>query len=468
MPTHDLCWMTAAELAAAIKTRKVSPVEVVDAVLERIDKTRRLNAYCLVDADGARHAAKAAERALTKKRAKLGPLHGVPFSVKDLVVTKGLVTTFGTAIYRDNVTSEDAPSVAGLRRAGAIMIGKTNTPIFGWVGVTDNPLFGPTRNPWDLDRTPGGSSGGAGAAVAAGLGPLAIGTDGGGSIRKPAAWCGLFGLKPSYGRVAIHPHGAAWSLSHVGPMTRTVKDAALMMNAMAGPDERDQYSLPADGVDYVKALEGSLKGLRVAYSGTLGFAPAVDPEIATATAKAAREFRRFGCRVEDVNPAWPSPYDCWRTLFYGGIATKLAPHRDRRDALGAVLDIVEEALTFPPTKYVQAFFDRLAWYQHARAFFETYDLLLSPTCANPPLRIGEYFSNEIGGVKVGRDAGSAFTFAFNMTGQPAATVPCGFTEAGLPIGLQIVGRRFADATVLRASAAFEAARPWAQHRPDGA
>ena len=181
MPTHDLCWMTAAELAAAIKTRKVSPVEVVDAVLERIDKTRRLNAYCLVDADGARHAAKAAERALMKKGAKLGPLHGVPFSVKDLVVTKGLVTTFGTPIYRDNVTSEDAPSVAGLRRAGAIMIGKTNTPIFGWVGVTDNPLFGPTRNPWDLDRTPGGSSGGAGAAVAAGLGPLAIGTDGGGS-----------------------------------------------------------------------------------------------------------------------------------------------------------------------------------------------------------------------------------------------------------------------------------------------
>jgi aspartyl-tRNA(Asn)/glutamyl-tRNA(Gln) amidotransferase subunit A len=248
-------------------------------------------------------------------------------------------------------------------------------------------------------------------------------------------------------------------------MTRTVKDAALMMNAMAGRDERDQYSLPTDFVDYVKALKGSLKGLRVAYSETLGFAPAVDPEIAAAAASGAREFSRFGCHVEEVNPGWPSPYECWRTLFYGGIATKLAPYRDRRDALGPVVEIIEEALAFPPTKYVQAFFDRLAWYQHPRAFFEEYDLLLSPTCANPPLPIGEYFAAEIGGVKVGRDAGSAFTFPFNVTGQPAATVPCGFTKAGLPIGLQIVGRRFADTTVLRAAAAFEAARPWAQHHP---
>ena len=465
MPT-DLCWMPASELAGAIRKKKVSPVEVVDAVLERIDKTRALNAYCLVDADGARRAARAAETALTRRSATLGPLHGVPFSVKDLIITRGLVTTFGTPLYRDNVTAEDAPSVARMRQAGAIMIGKTNTPIFGWVGVTDNPLFGPTRNPWNLDLTPGGSSGGAGAAVAAGLAPLAIGTDGGGSIRKPAAWSGIFGLKPSYGRVPLYPHGAAWSLSHAGPMTRTVTDAALMMNAMAGPDEHDQHSLPADGVDYVKALKSPLKGLRVAYSDTLGFAPAVDPEVRQATAKAARELRAFGCRVDSVNPGWPSPYDCWRTLFYGGIATRLAPYHDRREDIGAGLaDIVEEALAYPPTKYVQAFIDRLAWGEHPRALFAKYDLLLSPTCASPPLRIGEYFATEIGGIKVGRDAGSAFTFPFNMTGHPAASVPCGFTRAGLPIGLQIVGRRFADATVLRAAAAFEEARPWAQRRP---
>jgi len=468
MADDALCWIPAADLATAIARRRVSPVEVVDAVLDRIGRLKDLNAYCLVDTDGARKAARAAERLAMKRGARLGPLHGVPFSVKDLVITRGVRTTFGTPLYRDHVPEEDAPSVARLKAAGAIMLGKTNTPTFGWVGVTDNLLFGPTRNPWSRHHTPGGSSGGAGAAAAAGLGPLHIGTDGGGSIRKPAAWCGIFGLKPSYGRVALHPHGAAWSLSHAGPMTRTVKDAALMLDAMAGPDERDQYSLPAGGVDHVKALGAAgLKGLRVAYSATLGgIAPAVDPEIRTATAKAARELRAFGCRVEEVEPAWPSPYECWRATFYGGIATRLLPYLDRKSEIDAgLLSIVEEVRGWPPTRYVQAWFDRLAWWQHPRAFFEKYDLLLSPAVACPPLRIGELFATEIAGVKVGREAGSAFTFPFNLTGQPAASVPCGFTRAGLPIGLQIVGRRFADATVLRASAAIERARPWSVTRP---
>ena len=201
MANDALCWMSAVDLAAAIARKKVSPLEVVDAVLDRIDRLKHLNAYCLVDRDGARRAARAAERALAGRRPTLGPLHGVPFSVKDLVATKGVRTTFGTPIYRDNVPTEDAPSVARLKAAGAIMLGKTNTPTFGWVGVTDNLLFGPTRNPWNPNVTPGGSSGGAGAAAAAGLGPLHVGTDGGGSIRKPAAWCGIYGFKPSYGRV---------------------------------------------------------------------------------------------------------------------------------------------------------------------------------------------------------------------------------------------------------------------------
>jgi aspartyl-tRNA(Asn)/glutamyl-tRNA(Gln) amidotransferase subunit A len=467
MADDTLCWMSAADLATAIARRAVSPVEVVDAVLDRIGRLKGLNAYCLVDAEGARKAARAAERAAMRRRARLGPLHGVPFSVKDLVLTRGVRTTFGTPLYRDHVPEEDAPSVARLKAAGAIMLGKTNTPTFGWVGVTDNLLFGATRNPWSRGHTPGGSSGGAGAAAAAGLGPLHIGTDGGGSIRKPAAWCGIFGLKPSYGRVALHPHGAAWSLSHAGPMTRTVRDAALMLTVMAGPDEHDQYSLPSGGVDYVKALGGSLRGLRVACSATLGgIAPAVDPEIRAAAARAARALRAFGCRVEEVEPRWPSPYDCWRTTFYGGIAARLLPYLDRKSEIDpGLLSIAEEVKGWPPTRYVQAWFDRLAWWQHPRAFFEKYDLLLSPAVACPPLRLGELFATEIGGVKVGRDAGSAFTFPFNLTGQPAASVPCGFTRAGLPIGLQIVGRRFADATVLRASAALERARPWGATRP---
>jgi aspartyl-tRNA(Asn)/glutamyl-tRNA(Gln) amidotransferase subunit A len=468
MADSELCWMSATDLAAAIRRRRVSPVEVVEAALGRIDRLKALNAYVTVDADGARKAARAAERALTRRSATPGPLHGVPFSVKDLVITRNVRTTFGTPLYRDHVPAENAPAVERMKAAGAIMLGKTNTPAFGWIGITDNLLFGVTRNPWSAGHTPGGSSGGAAAAVAAGLGPLAIGTDGGGSIRKPAAFTGTFGLKPSFGRVPIYPPSAAWSLSHAGPMTRTVRDAALMLTVCAGADERDPLSLPGGPANYVKALRRTLKGLRVAYSDTLGFAPAVDPEVRSVTADAAREFRKLGCRVETVNPGWPSPYEAWRTIFYGGIATRLAPYRERAGEIDAGLRaIIEEALRFPPEKFVQAWLDRLAWWQHPRAFFEKWDLLLCPTVACPPLEIGQDYATEIAGVPVGRDAGSIFTLPFNTTGQPAASVPCGFTRAGLPIGLQIVGRRFDDATVLRAAAAFEAARPWAQRRPAG-
>jgi aspartyl-tRNA(Asn)/glutamyl-tRNA(Gln) amidotransferase subunit A len=463
---QDLCWLSAVELAAAIRRRKVSPVEAVDAVLSRVEATKVLNAFVTLDAEGARRAARAAERALTRRSATLGPLHGVPFSVKDLIITKGMRTTFGTPLHRDNVPSEDAPAVARMKAAGGILLGKTNTPTFGWVGVTDNLVFGLTRNPWNLDRTPGGSSGGAGAAVAAGLGPLALGTDGGGSIRKPAAFCGIVGHKPSFGRVPVYPASAAWSLSHVGPMTRTVKDAALMMNVCAGPDERDPYSLPADKVDYVKALAGGVKGLRVAYSETLGTAPAVDPEVRASVGRAVRAFRELGCRVDTVEPGWPHVWDAWRAIFLGGIAARLAPFLDRKDDIDAgLLPVIEEALAWGPTRYVQAWFDRLAWWQHPRAFFEKYDLLVTPTATTPAFEHGILYPSVIDGVKVDRHASSAYTYPFNATGQPAVSVPCGVTRDGLPIGLQIVGRRHDDVTVLRAAAAFEAARPWAGRRP---
>src|SRR5205823_4885181 len=306
-------------------------------------------------------------------------------------------TTFGTPFYRDNGPTEDAPMVERMKTAGAIMLGKTNTPTFGWIGATHNLVFGITRNPWNLERTPGGSSGGASAAAAAGLGPLHIGTDGGGSIRIPASCAGVFGHKPSYGRIPTHPASGAWSLSHIGPLTRTVADAALMLTVCAGPDERDQYSLPASGEDYLKSLRPGVKGLRVAYTDDLG--------------------------------------------------------------------IIEATLKNPSTKYVQAWFDRLAWWQHPRAFFEKYDLLLTPTIACPPFAVGLDNPTQIAGKPVEPYAWIPFTYPFNVTGQPAASVPCGFTKDGLPIGLQIVGRRFDDATVLRASAAFERARPWAQRRP---
>jgi aspartyl-tRNA(Asn)/glutamyl-tRNA(Gln) amidotransferase subunit A len=467
MANDELCWLSATALAALIRKKKVSPVEVVDAVLDRIERINpKLNAYVTVTADEARTAAKAAERALGRRGGKLGPLHGVPFSVKDLVITKGVRTTFGTPLFRDNVPGEDAPMVARLKAAGAIMLGKTNTPTFGWIGATHNLLFGITRNPWNREHTPGGSSGGASAAVAAGLGPLAIGTDGGGSIRIPASFAGIFGHKPSYGRIPVYPPSAAWSLSHLGPMTRTVADAALMMQVTAGPDERDQSSLPADGADYAKALRPGIKGLRIAYTDDLGFADVVDPEVRAVCARAARTFRELGGRLETVAPRWPSPAQCWFDIFIGGIATRLAPYRGRRGEIDAGLyQLVEEALGWPPTRYVQAWFDRLAWADHARVLFAKYDLLLTPTIACPPFACGLDNPTEIAGKPVTPYAWVPFTFPFNMTGQPACSVPAGFTKDGLPIGLQIVGRRFDDVTVLRAAAAFERARPWADYRP---
>ncbi|HWC05397.1 MAG TPA: amidase family protein [Methylomirabilota bacterium] len=467
MTSNELCWLSATDLAALIRRRKVSPVEVIEDVLARIERLNpQINAYVTVTADRARRAARAAERALGRRRAALGPLHGVPFSVKDLVITKGVRTTFGTPLFADNVPTEDAPMVARLHAAGAIMVGKTNTPTLGWLGATHNLLFGETRNPWRLDRTPGGSSGGASAAVAAGLAPIAVGTDGGGSIRIPASFAGIFGHKPSYGRIPTYPASGAWSLSHIGPMTRTVADAALTMQVCAGPDERDPYSLPRDGVNYVTAIRAGVKALRVAYAEDLGNLTGLDPAVRQAAARAARVFRELGCRVETVAPRWPSPAEPWYEIFCGGIATRLLPYRDRRDDIeDGLRAIVEATATNPPSRYVQAWFDRLSWWQYPRALFERYDLLLTPTVACPAFGLGLDYPAEIAGKTVMPYGWIPYTYPFNLTGQPAASVPCGFTPDGLPIGLQIVGRRFDDVTVLRAAAAFERARPWANARP---
>jgi len=356
--------------------------------------------------------------------------------------------------------------VARLKAAGAIMVGKTNTPMMGWLGATHNLLFGATRNPWRLDRTPGGSSGGASAAVAAGLAPIAVGTDGGGSIRIPASFAGIVGHKPSYGRIPIYPASATWSLSHIGPMTRTVADAALVMQVCAGPDDRDPCSLPRDDASYVRAIRGDIKGLRVAYAEDLGNLTALDPEVRQATIKAARAFRELGCRVETVVPRWPSPGEAWYEIFCGGVAARLLPYRDRFAEIEPGLRaIVETVAAQPEPRYVKAWHDWLGWWQHPRTFFERYDLLLTPTIACPPFPVGKEHPEQIAGKTVGRYEWLPYTYPFNLTGQPAVSVPCGFTHDGLPIGLQIVGRRFDDRTVLRAAAAFERARPWENARP---
>lgn len=464
MHTDELAFMPATDLVAAIRARKISPVEVVGAVLARIDALNpRLNAYCTVTADAARRQARAAETAVMHGD-PLGPLHGVPVSVKDLVITHGVRTAFGSRIYAGNIPEEDAPSVERLKAAGAILVGKTTTPEFGWKGVTDSPLFGISRNPWNLERTPGGSSGGAAAAVAAGLAPLAVGTDGGGSIRIPGSFCGVFGLKPTYGLVPVYPASATGTLSHVGPMTRTVRDAALMLQVMAGPDERDPLSFPLTGQDLTAGLDDGVRGLRVAWSPTLGYA-VVDSEVRIVTEAAAKLFGDLGCRLEQVDRVFEDPDPIWSPLFYGGIAGRLHDSleewRDRMDP--GLVQVVEEGSRISAVQLGKAGFARAAFTEQVRRFFSRYDLLLTPTLAVPPFAAG--LERPPDGRAGSRLAWVAFTYPFNLTGHPAATAPCGFTQDGLPIGLQIVGRRLADFTVLWAAAAFEAAAPWTDRRP---
>jgi aspartyl-tRNA(Asn)/glutamyl-tRNA(Gln) amidotransferase subunit A len=466
----DLCFLSASELAFAIRAKKISPVEIMDAVFERIHELNpRINAFCTLTEESAKGKAKEAEAAVLRGD-RLPSLHGIAVSIKDLLLTRGVRTMFGSRIREAYVPEEDAPSVAKLQNEGAILIGKTTTPEFGFQGVTESPLTGVTRNPWNLERTCGGSSGGAGAAVAAGLGPLAVGTDGGGSVRIPSSFNGIFGLKPSLGRVAVYPPSPVAFLVHAGPMTRTVRDAALMMNAMAGPDERDLLSLPKDSTNYLEACEGGIRGLRVAFSLTLGYVK-VDSEVARLTEAAARVFESdLGCTVELRDPGFESPWKTFSILWvtsYGLRLQELLPEWESRMDPDLVR-LTKSMAKLSPTDYASAVAVRAAHWDTVRKFFERYDLLLTPTVPAPAFPVGRKAPE---GYASGPDDlipfpdWVPFTYPFNLTGQPAASVPCGFTKDGLPVGLQIVGRRFADGTVLRAAAAFEGARPWAAGRP---
>lgn len=398
---------------------------------------------------------------------ELGPLHGIPLSVKDLMTTKGVRTARGSKLYEHYVPDEDAPSVMRARAAGAVILGKTNTPEFGWKGDSDNPVFGPTYNPWDQSKTAGGSSGGAAAAIAAGLGPLAIGSDGAGSIRIPASFCGIVGLKAQLWRVAAYPSSATETISHTGPMTRTVRDTALLLGAMAGPDERDRLSLPDSGVDYLAACEGGVGGVRAAWSPDLGFA-AVDPEVAEIAAGAARRFASLGCEFDEVNPGFDDPIDAELVIFYAGVGANIMDLSPERRAVvdpGLLRAIDEEMTGKTAFDYARAIVARQAFYDQVRRFFDRYELLLTPSIAVPAFPVGSEGPFSVNGRAVKRFGYTPFTYPFNLTGHPALTVPAGFTKGGLPVGLQIVGRRYGEATVLRAGAAFEDAFPWTAQRP---
>jgi aspartyl-tRNA(Asn)/glutamyl-tRNA(Gln) amidotransferase subunit A len=468
MPSDDLCWLPALELASLIRAKKVSPVEVTEAVLARIERLNpAVNAFCTVTTEEARDAAQAAEVSVMTGE-ELGPLHGVPVSAKDLVFTRRVLTTGGSRLFAEHVPEEDAVCVERLKGAGAVLIGKTSTPEFAHKGVTDSPLFGITRNPWNPSLTPGGSSGGAGAAVAAGLGPLAVGTDAGGSIRIPASFCGIYGLKPSFGRVPQAPGFPGWeTLSVTGPMTRTVRDAAAMLDVMAGPDDRDRLSLPRDaGAPFLEACDAGLAGLSVGWTADLAYAR-VDPEVADLCAAAAELFEGLGCHVEVVTPGWDDPAEIFRTLapaeIYGAWASRLADSEDQLDR--SLVALLRHGQSITAEQYLTAARRRHEFWTDVQRFLARFDLLLMPTVAVPPFEVGRPGLNEIDGQPVPPLGWMPFTFPFNLTGQPAATVPVGMTSSGLPVGLQIVGRRFADRTVLAASAAFEAARPWAERRP---
>ncbi len=464
----ELWQMSGLALGRAIARREVSAVEVLDAIVARVEAVNpQVNAVVTLVAERARQEARAVDARVADGEIG-GPLCGVPVSIKDLIETKGVRTTFGSVLRQDFVPEQDAVLVERLRVAGCPIFAKTNTPDHGLKLATDNFVFGATNNPWDLSRSPGGSSGGAAAQVAAGMGPLAVGNDGGGSIRVPASVCGVYGLKPQFGRIPSWPRHNGWyTLNHEGPITRTVRDAAALLDILAGPDERDWFSLPAQPGGYLEACDGDIKGMRIAWSPTPGYGR-VDPAVLERCQAAVRIFEELGCIVEEASPQIPN----LDQIFLGIITPRLLVQYEQEYPPGFAEKLDPVVQSFLPlaeqmtTRDVfAAIYGDYALHDLLVAFFQQYELFLTPTLATPPYPSGIFGPSEVAGSPVSSPLEAFFTHPFNLSGQPAASIPVGFTDSGLPVGLQLVGRRFAEKTILRASACFEAARPWADRWP---
>ena len=455
----DLCSLSATDLLSQYRGKQVSPVEVLEAVLARVEALNPiLNCFCLLDGEQALTQARASE-ARWMKGEPCGLVDGVPTSIKDLLYTKGWPTLRGSkTIDPKGPWNDDAPAVARLREHGAVIFGKTTTPEFGWKGVTDNALTGITRNPWSPDQTPGGSSGGGAAAVAAGMGPLTVGTDGGGSVRIPCAFSGLFGIKPTFGRVPAWPLSPFGTVAHVGPMTRTVADSALMMNVLSLPDARDWHQLPHDPRDYRIGLDEGVRGLRIAYSPALGYAK-VDPEIAELVKKAALRFAELGAVVEEKDPGFEDAGDIFSKHWFPGAAYLLSMIPKEKHALidPGLVETARQGSAFSAMDLLAAAQMRGALGVHMQLFHQKYDLLLTPTLPLAAFEAGREVADVL---KEKRWTDwSPFSYPFNLTQQPAASVPCGLTKDGLPVGLHIVGARYADALVMRAARAYESLMP---------
>ncbi|MCY4559798.1 MAG: amidase family protein [Chloroflexi bacterium] len=464
----EFAFMTALELRDRIARRDISPVELVESSLERMDGMEAaLNCFVQTSPDLALEAARQAEEAVMSGEA-LGLLHGLPVSVKDLIAVDGLKLTFGSRATADNVAAVDAPSVDRVRRQGACIVGKSTTSEFGCKAVGDSPLTGVTPNAWNLAKTPGGSSCGAATSVAAGITPFALGTDGGGSVRIPSSFSGLFGIKAQFARVAVFPASATPTLAHVGPLARTVRDGALLLSAIAGHDRRDPFGVAQPVPDFLDACERPVEGMRLAWSPTLGYARPTD-EVVEIVEDAVRVFETLGCIVERVDKVMDDdPLPLWMAEFFAGVGTRLkdvlANSPDLLDP--AVAEVLSGALDQDIGDYYAKVFLRYDFREKMRAFFEDYDLLLTPTLPVPAFDVQCNVPPELPDRNI--VSWVSYTYPFNLTGQPAASIPAGWTRDGLPVGMQMVSKILHEEDIFRAAAAFEAARPWADRRPEAA
>ena len=460
----DILSRSATDILSLYRSKQVSPVEVLTATLDRIDRLDRFyNAFVMIDRRGALYDAQASERRWRRGEPN-GLVDGLPVTVKDLVLVKGMPTRRGSRTTNPAPSEEDGPPVARMRQHGAVFLGKTTTSEFGWKAVTDSPLTGVTRNPWDARLTSGGSSGGAGVAAALGMGMLHLGTDGGGSIRIPASFCGVFGLKPTFGVISVYPHTPALSLWHQGPLTRTVSDAALMLTVMAGPDIRDWYAGPELNIDYRNGLSDGVRGLRVAYSRTLGYAKP-GPNVVSLVDKAVEELVGLGAHVEEIDPDLDDPIEIMQPLWSVALALGVAPMTSDRRALidPPLLDLAEPGFRMSALDYRRLEQARESLGRRLGMLHAKYDLLVTPQLAIAAFAAGHEVPPDS---KMKRWwEWSPFTYPFNLTQQPAASVPCGFTTSGLPVSMQIVGAKFSDALVLRAAYAYETAHPFAVPPP---
>lgn len=461
----DLNRMTAAELVEGYRAGELSPVEAATAALDAIEALDgRLNSYVLVDREGALAAARDSEHRWTHG-APLGPADGVPTAIKDIFLTRGWPTLRGSTLIDEHDRWEsDAPGVARLREDGAVLLGKTTTPEFAWKGVTDSVRHGVTGNPWDPDLTAGGSSGGSATAVAAGMATWSIGTDGGGSVRIPAAFTGTVAHKPTYGLIPLYPASPFGTLAHAGPMTRSVTDAATVLDITSRFDPRDWSALPSPTTSFRRGLEDGVEGLRVAYSPTLGFVEN-DPEVDMAVRAAVSVLAAAGATVEEVDPGFCDPVQAFDVLWSAGAAKVLEPHGD--GALARVdpglAACVERGRRLSASQYLDATAVRMDLGHAMGRFHQTYDVLLTPTVPVAPFPVGQDAPD--GSPSREWTSWTPYTYPFNLTQQPALSVPCGFTSSGLPVGLQVVGPRHGDALVLRVGRAYERATTWSTAVP---